>query len=93
MPTKAVCGWFHGAIPVVCFPHYRGICEWINRFGIGFVVEDWEDLRSLRDNHVEIALANKSCLAVRHRFSNEWNAARVQKFVEARLAHKTRSAS
>jgi len=88
MVTKAVCGWFHGAIPVVCFPHYRGLCEWINEFGIGFVIEDWDNLGWLLDNPAAISESTQRCIAVRHMFSHEWNAARIEKFVKERLAHK-----
>lgn len=91
MPAKAASGWFHGAIPVVCFPHHRGLCEWINELGIGFVIDDWGDLRWLRDNPAAIARTTQRCIAVRDTFSNEWNATRIQKFVEDRLAHKMRS--
>jgi len=91
MPTKAVCGWFHGAIPVVCFPHYRALSEWIGEFGIGFVINCWDDLRSLRDNPAAIAQSTGYCIAVREMFSNEWNAARIHKFVESRLGEKRKS--
>jgi hypothetical protein len=91
MPMKAVSGWFHGAIPVVCFQHYRGLSEWINEFGIGFVVADWDGLRRLSENRAAIAQATQRCVAVRETFSNEWNAGRIQKFVEDRLAQKISS--
>jgi len=91
MPAKAACGWFHGAIPVVCFPHYRGLAHWINELGIGFVVAGWDDLRGLRENSAMISKATERCIAVRHMFSNEWNASRIEKFVKDRLAHKIRS--
>jgi hypothetical protein len=91
MPTKAVCGWFHGAIPVVCFPHYRGLAEWINEFGIGFVVSGWDELRELRNNQTAIVESTRRCMAVRDIFSNEWNAARIQSFVHGCLARKSKS--
>ncbi|MBV9312068.1 MAG: glycosyltransferase [Solirubrobacterales bacterium] len=81
LPTKAVCGWFHGAIPVVCFPHYRGIVERIDEFGIGFVVESWEELGALSDDHAAIAAASERCLAVRSRFTTERAAERIAEFV------------
>ena len=40
MPTKAVCGWYHGAIPIVCFKHYEGLLPWIKKYGTGFIIED-----------------------------------------------------
>jgi hypothetical protein len=91
MPAKAACGWFHGAIPVVCFPHYRGLCERINELGIGFVTDNWDDLRPLRDNRAAIAQATQRCIAVRDQFSNEWHATRIQRFVKDRLAQKSTS--
>ena len=90
LPTKAVSGWFHGAIPVVCFSHYRGIADWINGFGIGFVLRDWADVRRLRDDRAAIARTTDRCMAVRDRFSSEWNAARIHEFVKSRLAQKLR---
>src|SRR4029078_10658064 len=47
MPTKSVCGWLHGGIPVVCFPHYRGIVEQIEAHDIGFVIKTLEALARL----------------------------------------------
>ena len=91
MPTKAVCGWFHGAIPIVCFPHYRGLCEWINELGIGFIIDSRDDLRRLRDDRAAIAAVTKCCMAVRDRFSNEWHASRIEKFVHDLLMQKMRS--
>jgi len=88
MPAKAACGWFHGAIPVVCFPHYRGLSEWINESGIGFVVQDWDELRWLVDSRGKISEVTQRCIAVRDMFSNEWNAARIQSFVEDRLTRR-----
>ena len=81
MPTKAASGWFHGAIPSVCFPHLRGVVEQIRAHGIGFVVDDWDELRTLVGNRQAIAAATERTLAVRACFSNEWNAQRIEAFL------------
>lgn len=75
----------HGGIPVVCFPHYRGIVEWIDALGIGFVIEAWEDLRRLASDRAAIAAATERCLASRELFTNEHNAARIREFVDPYL--------
>ncbi len=90
MPTKAVCGWLHGAIPTVCFRHYGGLVEWIEELGIGFVLDDWQDLARVTADRAAIADATARCLTHRDRFSNESNALRIRDFVEARLASPTR---
>ena len=82
MPTKAVCGWAHGAIPVVCFPHYGGIVEVIRELGVGFVVDDWEDLRRLGADRPAIAEATAACGRARHRFTHEWQADRLATFFD-----------
>jgi hypothetical protein len=81
LPTKAVCGWLHGGIPVVCFPHYRGVVEWIDALGIGFVIEEWEDLGRIASDRAAIAAATERCLACRELFTTEHNAARVRELV------------
>ena len=81
LPTKAVCGWLHGGIQVVCFPHYRGVVEWIDALGIGFVIERWEDLAGLASDRAAIAAASRRCLACRDLFTTEHNAARIRAFV------------
>ncbi|WP_289445389.1 hypothetical protein, partial [Klebsiella pneumoniae] len=63
LPTKAVSGWLHGGIPVVCFPHYRGVVEWIDALGIGFVIEDWGGLERVASDSASIAAATQRCLA------------------------------
>ncbi len=78
MPTKAVCGWFHGGIPVVCSSHYRGVIEQIDRYGIGFVYDEWEELAALARDRGSVAGATARTLPIRGRFSNEWGAARVE---------------
>ena len=85
LPTKAVCGWLHGAIPVVCSPHYRGVIEWIEEFGIGFVIDGWEQLAELRDDPAAIAAAGERCLRCRERFTTEWTAAQIAGFVSPLL--------
>jgi len=81
MPTKSICGWLHGAIPVVCFPHYRGIVERIEEFDIGFVVEDIEDVGGVVADRAAIAAAGQRALACRHEFTTERTAERVSDFV------------
>jgi hypothetical protein len=81
MPTKAVCGWFHGAIPVVCSRHYGGLVEQIDAHGIGFTYEGWDELGDLAGDRRAIAAATRRTLAVRRRFSNEYGARRLQRFV------------
>ena len=86
MPTKAVCGWLHGAIPVACTRHYGGLVEWIEDLGIGFVVDDVDDLARVAADRPAIAAATARCLTHRDRFSNEYHALRIRDFVETRLA-------
>ena len=86
LPTKAICGWLHGAIPVVCFSHYRGITERIDEFGIGFVIEDWDELAQVRDDPGAVAAAGERCLECREQFTTEWTAARIAEFVSPLLA-------
>src|SRR5262249_55399683 len=81
LPTKAVCGWLHGAIPVVCFPHYHGIIEWIEKLGIGFVVKSWEELGAVGADRDAIAAATHRCLACRSEFTTERAAERIASFV------------
>jgi hypothetical protein len=85
LPTKSVCGWLHGGIPVVCFPHYRGVIEWIDELGIGFVIESWEDLGRIAADPEAIPAATERTLGTRDRFTNEHNAERIREFVEARM--------
>jgi hypothetical protein len=85
LPTKAVCGWLHGGIPVVCFPHYRGVVEWIEALDIGFVIESWEDLGRIASDRRAIADATERCLACRDIFTAEHNAARIREFVDPLL--------
>jgi hypothetical protein len=93
LPTKAVSGWLHGAIPVVCFPHYGGIVEWIDALGIGFVIEEWGDLERVASEPASIAAATRRCLAHRDLFTNEHNARRIREFVGTRFATRRLNAS
>jgi len=81
MPTKSVCGWLHGAIPVVCFPHYRGVVERIEEFGIGFVVDDIDDVGRVAADRAAIAAAGERALACRGEFTTERTAERIRDFV------------
>jgi hypothetical protein len=89
MPTKAVSGWLHGGIPVVCLPSYRGIVERIERFDIGFVVDDdWGGLERVAADRDAIAAATERVLACRDHFTCERNAEQI-----AALVNRIRSAS
>jgi hypothetical protein len=81
LTTKAVCGWLHGAIPVVCFPYYRGIVERIEEFGIGFAVESWDELGAIGSDRDAIAAATERCLACRLEFTTERAAERIAAFL------------
>lgn len=81
MPTKSVCGWLHGGIPVVCFPHYRGIVERIEEFDIGFVVDDIEEVSRVAADRAAIAAAGERALACRHEFTTERTAERIRDFL------------
>lgn len=81
LPTKAVSGWLHGAMPVVCYPHYRGVVELVEELDSGFVVETLEDVAGVAADRAAIAAGSERALAQRDRFTNEHNAARVAEFV------------
>jgi hypothetical protein len=81
MPTKSVCAWLHGGIPVVCFPHYRGVIERIEEFDIGFVVDDIEDVGRVTADRAALAAAGERALACRHEFTTERTAERIRDFV------------
>lgn len=82
MPSKAVCGWVNGGIPVVCFAQYRGVAEFIQEFGMGFLVQRWEDLEAIAADKGAIDRATEACLRERYRFTHEWHAPRVIAFFE-----------
>lgn len=86
LTAKAVCGWLHGAIPVACFPYYQGIVEYIEKFGIGFVVDSWDELGALGLDRRVIAAATDRCLACRSEFTTERAAERIAAFVSPLLA-------
>jgi hypothetical protein len=80
MPTKAVCGWLLGGIPIVCFAQYRGLVEQIDALGIGFAVERIDECRRLLGDRKAILRATEACLRHRYRFTNEWNASRIRDY-------------
>ena len=86
LPTKSVCGWLHGGIPVVCFPHYRGVVERIDALGIGFVVDSWDALGGIAADRAGIEAASDRCLATRAQFTTEVTATRVAEFVSPLLS-------
>jgi hypothetical protein len=81
LPTKSVCGWLYGGIPVVCFPHYRGVVERIEERGIGFVVDEPGGVAAVAADRPAVEAATERCLACRHEFTTEWAAARVREFL------------
>jgi hypothetical protein len=82
LPSKAVCGWLHGALPAVCFRYQEGVAEWIEALGIGFVIDDWEDLRAIAADREAIAAATERCLGCRERFTTQHKAAGVRELVD-----------
>lgn len=90
LPTKAVCGWLHAGIPVVCFPYYRGVVERIEAHDIGFVVDSLDEVAAVAADRAAIAAATERCLAIRDRFTNEHQAARIARFVDGLLGDRAR---
>ena len=82
MPTKAVSGWLCGGIPTVCSSHYEGICERVRKYGIGLIADSWDELGRIAHDRASIDSATEACLEHRHRFTTEWNAAKVAKFYQ-----------
>ena len=80
MPMKAVCGWLLGGIPVVCTPHYRGLREWIDGYGMGFVIPDVDAIGSLIGRGDDIHRATRACLEHRHLLTHETQALRISRF-------------
>ena len=64
--TKAVCAWLLGGIPVMCCSAYRGLAEWIDVHGIGFVVDSIEEVGALTQRLDDIGRATRACLEQRH---------------------------
>ena len=89
IPTKAVCGWLLVGIPVVCVPHYRGLVEWINGYGMGFVVPDVKDVGSLAGRRDDIRRATRACLEHRHLLTHETQALRISGFYSTQLAKRS----
>lgn len=77
LPTKAVSGWFHGAIPVVCTDHYRGVVELIEEHGIGFVIDSIDDVGRVASDRAALERATEACLSIREHFTHEHHAARI----------------
>jgi hypothetical protein len=91
LPTKAVSGWLHAGIPVVCFPHYRGVVELIDELGIGFVIDGLDDVARVASDRTSIARAGRRCLDCRGRFTNEHNALRIRDFVAPLIGRRPAS--
>ena len=89
MPTKAVCGWLLGGIPVVCTPHYRGLVEWIDGYGMGFVISGVDDIGGLLGRRDDIRRATRSCLEHRHLLTHETQALRISRFYSALLEKRS----
>ena len=81
MPTKAVSGWLHGGMPVVCLPFYRGVVERIEKYDIGFVIDDWDGLAGVAADRAAIAATTERVLAMRDHFTCERNAERIAQHV------------
>jgi hypothetical protein len=62
------------------------VIERIEAFGIGFVIESWEELRRVGADRVAIAAATERCLACRMEFTTERTAERIADFVSPLLA-------
>lgn len=82
MPTKAVCGWLYGGIPVVCFSHYRGLVEQIDTHDIGFTIKELAETQQLLAQWPRIQQSTQRCLAYRQYFTNEHSAERIAAFYE-----------
>ena len=82
MPTKAVCAWLLGGIPIVCYPHYHGLIEWINDYGMGFVVSNLEEVGTLSTQRNAIHTATRACLEHRHLLTHETQASRIMAYYQ-----------
>lgn len=88
MPTKAVCGWLLGGIPVVCTPHYGGLVEWIETYGTGFVIPGVDQAGGLLDRTDDIRRATRACLEHRHLFTHETQSLRLARFYATLLERR-----
>ena len=77
MPMKAAAAWAQGAIPVVTPSAYRGVVEWIDAYGLGFVADSLDDLVAVAHDRAALARATDACLAHRAEFTHEAGAATV----------------
>ena len=82
MPTKAVCGWLLGAIPVVCFREYGGLKSYIDDYGIGFTVESIEELKFMHEKWKDIKIATRRCIAMRSFFTHETQSRKISAFYD-----------
>lgn len=77
MPTKAVCAWLLGGIPIVCSDRYHGLSEWIDGYGMGFSVSDLAQVGALALRKRDIRRATRVCLEHRHLLTHETQAMRL----------------
>ena len=85
MPTKAVCGWLLGGIPIVCYPHYKGLIEWIKGYEMGFVVNNLEEVGALQNQRAAIQQVTRACLEHRHLLTHETQASRLKDYYQSLL--------
>ena len=71
MPMKAAAAWAQGAIPVVTPSAYRGVVEWIDAYGLGFVADALDDLVAVARDRAALDRATAACLAHRTEFTHE----------------------
>lgn len=88
MPSKAAAAWVHG-LPVVTPREYRGVVEWIDDLGIGFVVDSFDDLEAIRRDRAAIERATEACLRHRASFTHEASARRVAELYRDLVARRT----
>ena len=77
MPMKAAAAWAQGAIPVVTPSAYRGVVEWVDAYGLGFVADSLDDLVTVAHDRAALARAGAACLAHRQEFTHETGAETV----------------
>ena len=73
---------------MVCTPHYRGLIEWIDGYGTGFVISDVEDVSGLTRRRDDIRRATRACLDHRHLLTHETQALRISSFYSTLLAQR-----